>query len=144
MISKEELPSILRSRDYEIIRQFENDSVGFLERHRRGYQRSKGMNNFHNLEERRGSWEFKLLLSHLGKQEHILEIGCLTGHNLINLALQGYYNLVGVEMVQEAISWGATEAARQGVDHCIDFIHGEFPSQRVPVPSNMDNVDLLS
>lgn len=70
----------------------------------------------------RNTEEFKLLLEYTDPDDEILEVGCLTGHHLINLQKYGYTKLTGVDFVSDAIKWANTHS--EGIKFVDDIFYG--------------------
>lgn len=71
--------------------------------------------DFFDVEKRKASDEFALLLKHCATEQWILEVGCFTGLNLIGLAQHGYEHLIGLEFVQGAVDWLIAQSMQRGL-----------------------------
>ncbi len=72
--------------------------------------------DFFDVEKRMASEEFALLRERCETDQRILEIGCLTGLNLLGLATLGYEQLQGLDFVAGAIDWLRAETRRRGLN----------------------------
>jgi len=61
----------------------------------------------------------------IGRDARILEVGCGNGRILINLALLGFKNLVGIDISPRFIEDAKEKARRYGVDDRIEFVVGD-------------------
>jgi len=75
-----------------------------------------------DLEKWRVSRSYELIKCYCGKDDAIIEVGCLTGHHLVLLEQEGYTNLTGIDFLQEAIDWGKEHSKGTIRFICEDFI----------------------
>jgi len=80
---------------------------------------------YYDLAARMDSLEFELLCDYVSPTDDVLEVGCLTGLNLLGLAKRGLGGtLTGIDFVEPAISWLRNTAQEHGIT--VRAICGEF------------------
>ena len=96
---------------------------------RHTYVFDNGMSSpdFYDVDKRMASEEFATLKTHCSPAHRIVEIGCLTGLNLLGLARHGCTHLTGLDFVRGAVDWLDTQSHKEG--RGIRTLHGTFPDR---------------
>ena len=96
---------------------------GVAERHAFVFDAGHSAADFFDVAKRMASEEFALLRRHVKPDQDVIEVGCLTGLNLIGLARKGHAGqLVGIDFVQGAIDWLKENKGSAAVEgHCAEF-----------------------
>jgi cyclopropane fatty-acyl-phospholipid synthase-like methyltransferase len=100
--------------------------------------------DFFDLPKRVQSNEFWKLLEHVGPDDSVFEIGCLTGLNLLGLATANRgRSLVGIDFVGSAVQWMLEKAVTLGVDDRVSGCIGTFDSRRIKTTDRVICFDVL-
>jgi len=111
------------------------------ERHSYVFDQGLCSPEFFDLEARLSSIELGLIRGYCERHHSILEVGCLTGMNLLALHRFGYVDLTGIDFVKAAIEYLNIEAEIVGAN--IETIHGDFNHVFRSPPRKYDRVILF-